>query len=48
MEKIRDFVNRYTTIPLMLMLGVVILFSLSCDSVDEDEYRPAASGGGNH
>ena len=36
MEKIRDFVNQYTTIPLMLMLGVVILFSFSCDSVDED------------
>lgn len=36
MERIRDFVNQYTTIPLMLMLGVVILFSLSCDSVDEE------------
>ena len=37
MEKVRDFVNRYTTIPLMLMLGVVILFSFSCGPVDEDD-----------
>lgn len=36
MEKIRDFVNQYTTIPLMLMLGIVILFSFSCDPVDEN------------
>ena len=37
MEKVRDFVNQYTTIPLMLMLGVVILFSFSCGPVDEDD-----------
>ena len=37
MEKIRDFVNRYTTISLMLILGVVILFSFSCGPVDEDD-----------
>ncbi len=36
MEKIRDFVNQYTTIFLTLMLGVVILFSSSCGPVDED------------
>ena len=35
MEKTRDFVNRYITLSLMLMLGVVTLFSFSCDSVDE-------------
>jgi len=35
-EKIRDFVNQYTTIFLTLMLGVVILFSSSCGPVDED------------
>lgn len=37
MEKIRDFVNRYATISLMLMLGVIILFSFSCGPVDEDD-----------
>ena len=37
MEKIRDFVNRYTTVSLMLILGVVILFSFSCGPVDEDD-----------
>ena len=37
MEKIRDFVNRYATTFLMLMLGVVILFSFSCGPVDEDD-----------
>ena len=37
MEKVRDFVNRYTTISLMMMLGVVILFSFSCGPVDEDD-----------
>ena len=37
MEKIRDFVKQYTTIPFMLMLGVVILFSFSCDRADEDD-----------
>ena len=36
MEKIRDFVNRHTTISLMLMLGVTTLFSFSCDPVDEN------------
>lgn len=36
MKKSREFVNRYTTIPLMLMLGAVILFSFSCDTVDEE------------
>ena len=36
MEKTRDFVNQYATISLMLMLGVVILFSFSCDTVDEE------------
>ena len=35
MEKTRDFVNWYITLSLMLMLGVVTLFSFSCDSVDE-------------
>ena len=37
MEKTRDFVNQYATISLMLMLGVVILFSFSCGPVDEDD-----------
>ena len=37
MEKIRDFANRYTPLSFMLMLGVVILFSFSCDSVDEND-----------
>ena len=37
MEKIRDFVNRYATISLMLMLGVTILFSFSCGPVDEND-----------
>ena len=37
MEKTRDFVNRYITLSLMLMLGVVTLFSFSCDSVDEGD-----------
>ena len=37
MEKVRDFVNRYNTIFLTLMLGVVILFSFSCGPVDEDD-----------
>ena len=37
MEKVRDFVNRHTTISLTLMLGVVILFSFSCGPVDEDD-----------
>lgn len=37
MKKIRDFVNRYITISFMLMLGVVILFSSSCDRADEND-----------
>lgn len=37
MKKIRDFVNQYTTISLMIMLGVVTLFSFSCDPVDEND-----------
>ena len=36
MEKIRDFANRYITVSLMLMLGVVTLFSFSCDRADEN------------
>ncbi len=36
MKKIRDFVNRYITISFTLMLGVVILFSFSCDRADEN------------
>ena len=38
MKKSREFVNRYTTIPLMLMLGVVILFSFSCDTIDDEDF----------
>ena len=37
MKKIRDFVNRYITISFTLMLGVVILFSFSCDRADEND-----------
>ncbi len=37
MEKVRDFVNRHTTISLILMLGVTTLFSFSCDPVDEND-----------
>ena len=37
MEKTKDFVNRYITISLMLMLGVVTFFSFSCDPVDEGD-----------
>lgn len=36
MKKIRTFVNRYITISFMLLLGVVILFSFSCDRADEN------------
>ena len=36
MEKIRDFVNRHTTISLILMLGVVTLFCFSCSRVEDD------------
>ena len=36
MEKIRDFVNRHTTISLILMLGVVTLFCFSCSRIGED------------
>lgn len=36
MKTIRDFVNRYITISLILMLGVVTLFSFSCDRADEN------------
>ncbi len=37
MKKIRDFVNRYITISFTLMLGIVILFSSSCDRADEND-----------
>ena len=37
MKEIRDFVNQYAFIFLTLMLGVVILFSLSCDRADEED-----------
>ena len=37
MKKSKDFVNRYITISLMLMLGVVTLFSFSCDRADEND-----------
>ena len=37
MKEIRDFVNQYASIFLTLMLGVVILFSLSCDRADEED-----------
>ena len=37
MKKSRDFVNGYAPISLVLMLGVVILFSFSCGPVDEDD-----------
>ena len=36
MEKIRDFVNRHTTIFLILMLGVVTLFCFSCTRIEHD------------
>ena len=36
MEKSRDFVNQYVTIFPVLMLGIVILFSFGCDTVDNE------------
>ena len=36
MKKIRDFVNRHTTISLILMLGVVTLFCFSCSRIEDD------------
>jgi len=36
MKKIRDFVNRHTTISLILILGVVIPFCFSCSRIGED------------
>ena len=36
MEKTRDFVNHNATIFFMLLLGVVVLFSSSCDTVDNE------------
>ena len=36
MKKIRDFVNRHTTIFLILMLGVVTLFCFSCSRIEDD------------
>ena len=36
MEKIRDFVNRHTTISLILTLGVVIPLCFSCSRIGED------------
>jgi len=36
MKKRRDFANQYITIAFMLMLGVVTLFSFSCDRADEN------------
>ena len=36
MRKIRDFVNQYATTSLTLMLGFVVFFSFSCDSVDDE------------
>ena len=36
MEKSRDFVNQYATIFPVLMLGIVILFSFGCDTVDDE------------
>lgn len=35
MKKIRDFVNQYPPISLMLILGVATFFSFSCDPVDD-------------
>jgi hypothetical protein len=37
MENIRSFVNQRATVFLMLMLGVVILFSFGCGPVDEED-----------
>ena len=36
MKKIRDFVTRHATTFLMLILGVVVLFSFGCDTVDDE------------
>ena len=37
MENIRSFVNQHATAVLMLILGVVILFSFGCGPVDEED-----------
>ena len=37
MENIRSFVNQHATAFLMLILGVVILFSFGCGPVDEED-----------
>ena len=37
MENIRSFVNQHATVFLMLILGVVILFSFGCGPVDEED-----------
>lgn len=36
MEKIRDFVNRYAPTFVTLILGFVVFFNFSCDSVDDE------------
>ena len=36
MEKTKDFVNRYATTFPMLILGVIVLFASSCETVDEE------------
>ena len=37
MKNIRSFVNQHATVSLMLILGVVILFSFGCGPVDEED-----------
>ncbi len=37
MENIRSFVNQHATVSLMLILGVVILFSFGCGPVGEED-----------
>lgn len=37
MENIRSFVNQHATVFLMLILGVVVLFSFGCGPVDEED-----------
>ena len=36
MIKIRDFVNQYATTAFTIILGFVVFFSFSCDTVDDE------------
>ena len=47
MENIRSFVNQHATVFLMLILGVVVLFSFGCGPVDEEDVEKTAATRGN-